>query len=132
LAEAVIDYNKMIAEYTSETIPPEVSGFRLVGALIELPKTNPPTSNSPTPNSSTLHLPTSNLPTPNPPISNQSTEYTESETIKLSGTPQMNPQTEIPYSRSSSNLVPQRLPTRNVLFPPIEPAIIQTSHVEEQ
>jgi hypothetical protein len=39
LAEAVIDYNKMIAEYVSETIPSEISGFRLVGALIELPKT---------------------------------------------------------------------------------------------
>jgi hypothetical protein len=118
LIEAVIDYNKMIAEYTSETIPLEVSGSRLVGALIELPKTN-----SPTPN-----LPTSHLQTPNPPISNQSTEYTEPETLRLSGTPQMNPQSEIPRP----NLVPQRLPVGNVPFPPIEPAIIQTSYTEEQ
>jgi hypothetical protein len=116
LVEAVIDYNKMIAEYTSETIPPEVSGFRLVGALIELPKIN-----SPTPN-----LPTSNWQTPNPLISNQSTEFTEPKTLRLSGTPQMNPRSEIP---PRPNLVPQR---GNVHFPPIEPAITQTSYSEEQ
>ncbi len=38
LIEAIVDYNKMIAEYTSETIPPGISQYRLVGALIELPK----------------------------------------------------------------------------------------------
>ncbi|MDR0704013.1 MAG: hypothetical protein LBF88_03410 [Planctomycetaceae bacterium] len=103
LVEAVIDYNKMIAEYTSETIPPEVSGFRLVGALIELPKTNPP-------------------------ISNQSTEYAAPEIWRLSGTPQRNPQTDI----LRSNLVPQRLPAGNVPVPPIEPAIIQAAYDEEQ
>jgi hypothetical protein len=82
LAEAVIDYNKMIAEYTSETIPPEVSGYRLVGALIELPKTNSPTPDSPTPNHSpTPNLPTSNLQTPNSPIEPViiQTSYTEKQ-----------------------------------------------------
>ncbi|MDR3199099.1 MAG: hypothetical protein LBU34_14625 [Planctomycetaceae bacterium] len=50
LAEAVVDYNKMIAEYTSETIPPDISGVRLVGALIELPKTGSPPPNPLHPN----------------------------------------------------------------------------------
>jgi hypothetical protein len=82
LAEAVIDYNKMIAEYTSETIPPEVSGYRLVGALVELPKTNSPTPDSPTPNHSpTPNPPTSNLQTPNSPIEPViiQTAYTEEQ-----------------------------------------------------
>lgn len=122
LVEAVIDYNKMIAEYTSETIPSEVSVSRLVGALIELPKTNSPT---PTPHSST---PTPPLQTSNPSVSNQSTEYTVPETLRSNGTPQMNLQTEIPRS----NLVPQQFPVDNVPFPPIEPTIIQTSYTEEQ
>lgn len=37
MIDAVIDYNKLIAEYTSETIGPGVSQYRLVGAVIELP-----------------------------------------------------------------------------------------------
>jgi hypothetical protein len=49
LVEAVIDYNKMIAEYASETIPADISGSRLVGALIELPQTYSP-KDSATPN----------------------------------------------------------------------------------
>jgi hypothetical protein len=122
LVEAVIDYNKMIAEYTSETIPPEVNGVRLVGALIELPKIN-----SPKPNSSIPSAPMSNLQTPNLSVSDQSTEHTVPEVSKLSETSQINSQTKI----SSSNLVPQRLPA-DISLPPIEPAIIQASHVEPQ
>ncbi len=38
LTGAVVDYNKMIAEYTSETIGSNISTYRMVGALIELPK----------------------------------------------------------------------------------------------
>jgi hypothetical protein len=61
MTEAVIDYNKMIAEYTSATIAPSISGYRLVGALIELPKTDSP------------------VPRPS------STEYAAPNTLKLSG-----------------------------------------------
>ena len=38
MTEAIVEYNKMIAEYASETIGPEISRYRFVGALIELPK----------------------------------------------------------------------------------------------
>ena len=49
LVASVVDYNKMIAEYTSETIGANVSNTQLLGALLELPKagtaspTGPPT-----------------------------------------------------------------------------------------
>jgi len=38
LTQAVIEYNKMIAEYALETIPPNVSQHQLVGAVVRLPK----------------------------------------------------------------------------------------------
>jgi hypothetical protein len=38
LTKAVVEYNKMIAEYALETIPPSVSGYQLVGAVVKLPK----------------------------------------------------------------------------------------------
>jgi len=38
LITAAIDYNKMIAEYVSETVGSGVSQYRLVSAVIELPK----------------------------------------------------------------------------------------------
>lgn len=44
LIGAVVDYNKMIAGYTSETVGPGVSSYRLVGALIKLPKHAPETA----------------------------------------------------------------------------------------
>lgn len=37
LVDAVVQYNMMIAEYTSETVGYGVSQYRLIGALIELP-----------------------------------------------------------------------------------------------
>lgn len=37
MINAVIDYNKQIAEYTSETVGSGVSQYRLIGAVIELP-----------------------------------------------------------------------------------------------
>ncbi len=40
MTQAIVDYNKMIAEYASLTIAPGVSRYRLVGALVELPKFN--------------------------------------------------------------------------------------------
>ncbi|MDR2756868.1 MAG: hypothetical protein LBC20_14310 [Planctomycetaceae bacterium] len=137
LIDTVIDYNKMIAEYASETIPSSVSGYRLVGALIELPKTNSqtpttPLSNLQTPNSLTPNPLRSNLQVPDlltseVPVSNhQSTEY--AEPLQLSETSPTNLQTEMPHS----NLLPQRLPTRNMPFPPIKSSIVPVSHIEEQ
>lgn len=43
LVAAVVDYNKMIARYTSETIGPGASSYQLIGALIKLPKQTPET-----------------------------------------------------------------------------------------
>jgi len=40
LTRAIVDYNKMIAEYAMETIPPHVSQQQLVGAVVRLPRTN--------------------------------------------------------------------------------------------
>ena len=40
LTRAIVDYNKMIAEYAMETIPPNVSPHQLVGAVVRLPKGN--------------------------------------------------------------------------------------------
>lgn len=40
LADAIIEYNKMIADYATDTIGPEIDTQRLIGALIELPKQN--------------------------------------------------------------------------------------------
>ena len=38
LITAVVDYNKSIAEYASETVGSNVSNYRLLGAVLELPK----------------------------------------------------------------------------------------------
>jgi len=38
LTEAIIEYNKMIAEYALETIPPNASQQQLVGAVVRLPR----------------------------------------------------------------------------------------------
>ena len=38
LTKAVIEYNMMIAEYATETIPPNVSPQQLAGAVVRLPK----------------------------------------------------------------------------------------------
>ena len=38
LTKAVIEYNKMIAEYALETIPPHVGQQQLVGAVVRLPR----------------------------------------------------------------------------------------------
>ena len=40
LTRAIVDYNKMIAEYALETIPPNVSPQQLVGAVVRLPRSN--------------------------------------------------------------------------------------------
>jgi hypothetical protein len=40
LNKAIVEYNKMIAEYALETIPPNVSHQQLVGAVVRLPKHN--------------------------------------------------------------------------------------------
>ena len=40
LSKAIIEYNKMIAEYALETIPPNVSQQQLVAAVVRLPKGN--------------------------------------------------------------------------------------------
>jgi len=45
LIAATVDYNKMIAEYVSETVSSGVSQYRLVSAVIELPKWNKSTDN---------------------------------------------------------------------------------------
>lgn len=47
LVDSVVEYNGMIAEYTSETVGPGVSPYRLVGALIELPNFVPQKSDAP-------------------------------------------------------------------------------------
>lgn len=47
LVQAIVDYNSIIAEYTSETVGTGISQYRLVGALIELPKYMPRSSHSP-------------------------------------------------------------------------------------
>lgn len=58
LVDTVIEYNKLIADYTAETVGPGVSRYRLIGAIIELPNftanlqnaaENPRLSQSPTP-----------------------------------------------------------------------------------
>jgi len=38
LTKAIIEYNRMIAEYATETIPPNVSPQQLAGAVVRLPK----------------------------------------------------------------------------------------------
>ena len=38
LTNAIIEYNKMIAEYALETIPPNVSPYQLAGAVVRLPR----------------------------------------------------------------------------------------------
>jgi len=38
LTKAIVDYNKMIAEYVLETIPPNASQHQLVGAVVRLPR----------------------------------------------------------------------------------------------
>ena len=40
LTHTIVEYNKMIAEYALETIPPNVSSQQLVGAVVRLPKRN--------------------------------------------------------------------------------------------
>lgn len=40
MSDAIVEYNRMIADYASETIGPGVSQYQLVGALIELPKSD--------------------------------------------------------------------------------------------
>ena len=40
LTRAIVDYNKMIAEYVMETIPSNVSQQQLVGAVVRLPRTD--------------------------------------------------------------------------------------------
>jgi hypothetical protein len=40
LTKAIIDYNKMIAEYALETLPANISSQQLVGAVVRLPKSN--------------------------------------------------------------------------------------------
>jgi len=40
LTRAIVDYNKMIAEYALETIPPNVRQQQLVGAVVRLPSGN--------------------------------------------------------------------------------------------
>jgi hypothetical protein len=40
LTRAIVDYNKMIAEYVMETIPPNASHQQLVGAVVRLPRTD--------------------------------------------------------------------------------------------
>ena len=40
LTRAIVDYNKMIAEYALETIPPHVSPQQLVGAVVRLPRSS--------------------------------------------------------------------------------------------
>ena len=40
LTKAIVGYNKMIAEYALETIPPNVSQQQLVGTVVRLPKVN--------------------------------------------------------------------------------------------
>ncbi|MGL4593249.1 MAG: hypothetical protein ACRCUY_00815 [Thermoguttaceae bacterium] len=41
LIAGVVDYNKMIAEYSLETVGPGISSYQLLSTLLELPKHNP-------------------------------------------------------------------------------------------
>ncbi|MDR0871448.1 MAG: hypothetical protein LBN39_11715 [Planctomycetaceae bacterium] len=50
MKDAVVEYNKMIAQYTAETVGPNVSPVQLVGAIIELPKAGEPSDNRRTEN----------------------------------------------------------------------------------
>ena len=58
LVADVVDYNKLIAEYTADTVGSNVSGYRLLAAVLELPKTD---RGQPT------EAPSSQLATPPPP-----------------------------------------------------------------
>jgi hypothetical protein len=49
MVHAVVDYNKMIAQYTAETVGANVNQFQLVGAVIELQKNGIRTSMQPEP-----------------------------------------------------------------------------------
>ncbi|MDR1963403.1 MAG: hypothetical protein LBQ50_06465 [Planctomycetaceae bacterium] len=144
LVEAVVDYNKMIAEYTSATIPPDVSGSRLVGALIELPKTNATPAASIVPAAPTMAAPAMTAPAV---TNNSSTEYTVSEMLNVNGlsglnglnsepeeTPQQISQT-IPQvtSQITPPIIPQRLPVGRKPFAPIgQQPVVPASYVEEQ
>jgi hypothetical protein len=106
LVEAVIEYNKMIAEYTSETVASNVTGYRLVGALIELPKWG-----------SAI---------PAPAVTPKPTEQAAPHSLRLSGVPHRD--------RSRPTFAPQQLPLPQnpATFPTIEQPIVQTSYMEKQ
>ena len=91
LIAAVVDYNKSIAEYTAETVGANVSNYRLLGAVLELPRaeaTAPQTPQIAAPPRTVSQL---GDPLPQPPMAFTPTESAYGRPLDESDAPPSNP-----------------------------------------
>ena len=126
LVTSVVDYNKTIAEYTAETVGSNVGNYRLLGAILELPKvdatTQPPQLASPPSN------PISRLEEPRPPLALATGEsaYSRplSDTVDSGGdAPPLNPFAE--GGPQPAPLVAEVVPAPSSKpFPEVTPAVL--------
>ena len=91
LVASVVDYNKTIAEYMAETVGSNVSHYRLLGAVLELPKTDAMTQ--PTQLASPPSNPISHLDEPRAPLALATSEsaYSRPLTADPADAPPSNP-----------------------------------------
>ena len=123
LIASVIDYNKTIAEYTAETIGSNVSNYRLLSAILELPKTDGTTQPSQLA-SPPLTNPISSLDEPRPPLVLAAGESTYSRPLTAdleTDTPLLNP-FAVPKSQPAAILA-EISPTP---LPEVTPAVLTT------
>ena len=129
LVATVIDYNKTIAEYTAETVGSNVSNYRLLSAVLELPKTGAasPTGTQPqqlaTPPQRTLSQLGDQLP---PPPTFVPGESAYSRPLADPAAPPSNPFAEVrsqpfPPSRPFVPIIAETAPPSPEV-PPISPA----------